>query len=61
MGSALFGFRVNSNTSSYPVYVGGNYNTNANYGFFYFNANNNASNTNANLGSRHLVSSCTFA
>lgn len=47
--------RVNSNSSTYPAYVGGNYNTNANYGLFYFNGNNSATNTNANLGSRHLV------
>jgi len=45
-------FRVNSNSSAYPAYVGGNYNDNANYGFFYVNANNSATNTNSNLGSR---------
>lgn len=48
-------FRVNSNTGTKALYVGGNYNSNDNYGFFYFNANNDASNTNGNLGSRHLV------
>ena len=47
-------YRVNSNSSLYPAYVGGNYNDNANYGFFYMNANNSASNTNGNLGSRNL-------
>ena len=52
---------VNSNTSTYALNVGGNYNSNDNYGFFYFNANNTASNTNANLGSRHLVFSCVIA
>lgn len=48
---------MNSNTGTYVLNVGGNYNSNDNYGLFYFNANNTASNTNANLGSRHLVSS----
>ena len=47
-------YRVNSNSSLYPAYVGGNYNDNANYGLFYMNANNSASNTNSNLGSRNL-------
>lgn len=47
-------YRVNSNSSLRPAYVGGNYNDNANYGFFYMNANNSASNTNGNLGSRNL-------
>lgn len=47
-------YRVNSNSSLYPAYVGGNYNDNANYGFFYLNTNNSASNTNGNLGSRIL-------
>ena len=57
-------YRVNSNSSLRPAYVGGNYNDNANYGFFYFNANNDASNTNGNLGSRTLfkdgiITNCT--
>lgn len=51
----LLACRVNSSSSTYPVYVGGNYNTNANYGLFYFNGNNSATNTNANIGSRHLA------
>lgn len=46
--------RVNSNTSSCPVAVGGSYSTSAGYGFFYFNAGISASNTSANLGSRLL-------
>lgn len=43
-----------SDSSLYPVYVGGNYNSNPNYGLWYFNADNAASNSNANLGSRIL-------
>lgn len=52
----FFVSRVYSNSSLYPVYVGGNYNDNANYGLFYWNANNSASNSNSNLGSRLLRS-----
>lgn len=51
---------MNSNTGTYVLYVGGNYNTNANYGMFYFNANNDATNANANIGSRHLVYNLCF-
>ena len=46
--------RVYSNTGTYALYVGGNYNTNANYGLFYFDASNSASGTSAYLGSRLL-------
>lgn len=46
---------MNSNSGTYVLYVGGNWNANDNYGAFYFNANNRASEANANIGSRHLV------
>ncbi|MBR6889521.1 MAG: hypothetical protein IKN05_00870 [Clostridia bacterium] len=51
---------MNSNSGTYVLYVGGNYNANDNYGAFYFNANNSATNANGNIGSRHLVYNLCF-
>ena len=46
--------RVNSNTGTRGVYVGGNYSSYDDYGFFYFDAYYNPSNTYTSLGSRLL-------
>ena len=55
-------YYFNSNSSTYAVYVGGNYNNEGNCGLWYANYNS-SSNTNSNLGGRlilyQIINTCT--